>query len=182
MYMIQLCREGAVSLEHERHNSFDEATAGILKGFAQRISRRGLLARFGRLMLTVLGVSVVPLLPVDRIVPEAYAAVPCTDWRLCGLWGRTCDNCPGGSLFTCPGGFVEGFSWMYCGCTNPSNGSRHKFEYVDCCVPKGGTPPTCSGTFCQNHPQGAQPAWCVEDDDGSKTLYRCTYIQDLGTC
>ena len=80
---------------HEDSRVDTEATR-IVIAFAKRCTRRGVLSRVGRMLLRITGVLIVPLLPVDRMVPDAEAQAPCSNWRLCGLYGRLCGCCGGG--------------------------------------------------------------------------------------
>src|SRR5215207_764342 len=78
-----------------RESNFDAATARVLNGLSQRVSRRSMIARVGKFAFGLLGV---PLLPLDRIVvTEANAqsgwGSGCKKWELCGIWGRLCNKC-----------------------------------------------------------------------------------------
>jgi hypothetical protein len=76
-------------------------------------SRRSALASLGRACLKLLGISMLPLLPVDRIVKPAMAQSICTSNYLCGIWGRLCGNgCVGcGTSMVCSSCSAAGSSW-----------------------------------------------------------------------
>lgn len=139
---------------------------------AEESSRRGFLSRLGRLILVMLGVAMVPLLPVDRVIPIVEAA-DCNDWHLCGIYGRPCDCC-GGSVTSCPNGIFEGDSW-WTSCCN-----HFTINYIDCCRKKGDPAPNCTCGFCYNNSQ--QPAWCPNDDPLKTFLYTCTIYEVLNAC
>lgn len=151
--------------------SLDERTAEHLSHWGQRLSRRGVLARVGDLLLKATGVALIPLLPADR----AFAQGGCGDWTLQGMWGSMCAECcgVGASLSSCPPCTVVGAAWSYC-CVNNNvcPQERRNITYFDCC---GTVDPWwsfqaagCHGTVCHNHPQ-EQQVWC-----GGTGTYRCT--------
>lgn len=150
-------------------NDFDGVVGRALEAFAQRVSRRGLLARLGKAALGLMGLSLIPHLPVNRI---ALAQVGCSDWRLCGIGGYLCNNCcSGGNLETCPNCLTRGSSWSSC-CTDPS-GCLKMITYYDCC----GSPTNamdCRGTLCVNQ---SEPSWC-----GGTGSYGCTVIEEGAAC
>jgi len=160
-------------------NKFDSIVTQILSSFAQQRSRRGFLAKLSRFVLALLGVATVPLLPVNRINKKVEAA-NCSDWELCGMWGRPCDCCVGGTLYTCPEGWDEGGNWSYC-CPDPTTGVYYRIGYIDCCRMRGTVRPCGRCSDCLNNPEGIQPVWCGwpygKDEFPS---YGCTYIQNWG--
>src|SRR5947199_6540631 len=82
-----------------------ELTERLLKRLYVSTSRRSWLVGIGRSVLKVMGVSMLPLLPVDRIVTPADAQTsgPCDYWFLCGIYGCVCDcSACGGTHVTCP--------------------------------------------------------------------------------
>ncbi len=162
--------------DDQDQNQFDQATARILTRFAQQTSRRGFLARIGRFLLTSLGVATVPLLPLDRITRKVEAA-NCSDWQLCGIYGKPCDCCQGGDLYYCPPGFELGSWWTSC-CQDPETFVWYKFAYVDCCRIVGHVVNCSLCGSCYRNPV-RQPAWCIGSPDKIVT-YGCTYIEDWG--
>src|SRR4030088_120190 len=88
--------------------SMDKIVERMTRAVAQRSSRRSFLGYLGRLML---GASVIPLLPVDRVVATANAAekkgidddTTCDYWKYCAVDGFLCSCCGGGS-HDCPPG------------------------------------------------------------------------------
>jgi hypothetical protein len=156
--------------QDEQASHVDRLALGYIDRLTQRSSRRGLLARCGKLVLAALGVTLVQTLPVDRTVPNAEAA-SCYDWSLCGLYGRTCDCCNGGSpLNYCPYGSQWFSYWQSC-CYNYPNNISFWVYYWDCC----NSPVNCySCSYCANNFQ--QPAWC------GGGVYTCTAVVVGGTC
>ena len=174
-----------------QENRLDTVTAHALDSFAQSLSRRSMLARAGKFVISMLGISVVPLLPVDRIVRTAEAQTGgCGAWQLCGIWGRLCNTCacPSGTLQTCPVCTHQGSLWRSC-CTvldssgNPTPDGRRIIEYIDCCGQQGspscnGDASTCdAGQFCRGS-EGSQPSWC----GGAPGMYHCTRYRVGGNC
>lgn len=147
----------------------------MLSAFAMRTSRKGFLQASGRIFLRMLGISIIPFLPVDRIVRRAEAAdLGCSDWRLEGIYGRICcSRCTGGATSgTCPSCATKGSAW--CFCTSPHLGHCITILYWDCCT---STPSTCNCpgcAFCTNNTP--QPVWC------SGKSYVCTFIQTKEDC
>lgn len=141
---------------------FDRLVSNNLVQFAQRSSRRGFLAKLGKIGLGVLGVTTASLLPVDRTVREAKAS-NCSNWYLCGLYGKTCDCCAGDD-FHCPYGSAQFGYWSSC-CSSKT------IYYWDCCNASA----TCNCTTCLNNPS-PQPAWC----NGGR--YNCTGIVIGAAC
>lgn len=175
-------------------NRFDRTTALVLDGFSRRISRRSMLVRTGRFAFSLLGVSLLPLLPVDRIVRMVEAqSGGCGIWELCGMWGRLCNSCQccGGTVQACPGCTYQGGFWATCCPVRTSNGTftgeYRNVKYSDCCGQQGnpntkGNSNTClAGEFCRGNgidPPQSQPSWC----DGAPGEFRCTHYVVLGTC
>lgn len=161
-------------------SEFDLFTARVLDKYAQQHSRRGFLGKVFSGILKLLGISLIPALPLIRIVTVEAQGVSCNDWRLCGIWGYLCNTtCCGatGGFSTCPGCTQVGSYWECCcaypyGC--PGDGTR--FRYKDCC---GYNDPAadCRGAACTRHPGGAQPAWC-----SSGLPYQCTIVEQVASC
>jgi hypothetical protein len=106
-------------MDHELdRESVDSQAARLLTVWGQRSSRRGLLAIVGKFALRLDRLSMLPLLPVDRV----FAAVAdcALDWRLCGMWGRFCKDCCNqtASLYNCPTCTLQGSFWSFCCCHN----------------------------------------------------------------
>ena len=158
-----------MDIQDTQEDAFDQKVATILSTLSQQGARRGFLAQSGKLILSLLGVSVITLLPEDRIVPKAQAS-SCSNWYLCGLCGRTCDCCAGDD-FHCPYGTQQYGNWSCC-CSN--NGVRTRVYYSDCC--NGNV--TCNCTSCSNGCNGCWTGsvWC------NGGTYRCTGIVLGGSC
>jgi methylamine dehydrogenase light chain len=163
-----------------QESRFDLATSRLLDNFAQRVSRRGILARMGKLALGALGISLLPNLPVDRtFVAEAFTGC-LTDYRLCGIYGYLCQSgtscCGGGtgSLTGCPSCTTKGTSfWSMC-CESDDGCTRKMISYWDCCGGTDAQAAGCKGEECfRNTPQ---PAWCTSG------TYRCTVISIGASC
>lgn len=158
-----------------RQNWIDTAAGKLVDEFAQRISRRGVLARAGKIALGLLGVSLAPNLPLDRIF-KVEAQSSCTAASLCGIYGWLCntgspDCCSGGIAANgCPSCTTRGSFWSKCCPVGCETGEF--VEYWDCCGPSplaGG----CRGMRCENNTP--QPVWCDGD------VYRCTIVLFSGT-
>ena len=173
---------------------FDAATARMLDGFSSRISRRSVISRLGKAALSALGVSVLPLLPTDRIVRTAEAQTGgCHIWQLCGIWGRLCNTCRccHGTVQACPSCTYQGSFWASCCPVRTAGGAftgeYRTVKYTDCCGQQGSTSTngdstTClSGQFCEGNgfePPEGQPPWC----DGAPGEFRCTHYVVLSAC
>jgi hypothetical protein len=100
----------------QEHPKVDGAIGGTIDMLSQRLSRRGVLTRLGKLCLAALGISIVPeSLPAVRGVAEATHPGACNQTYLCNLYGRwcACDGCSG-SLYSCPNCATVGGSWNAC--------------------------------------------------------------------
>ena len=153
-------------------SKFDRCVAGALMKSSEQSSRRGFLSRLGKFSLTMLGVATVPVLPVDRVIPMA-AVANCSDWHLCGIYGRPCDCC-GGTVTTCPPNNPQGDNWWSSCCNHKT------INYIDCCRHHGSPAPNCTCGFCFNNT--TQPAWCPNDDPQKTFLYTCTIYEELDAC
>jgi hypothetical protein len=185
-------------MKHEsEENGIDRAATLLLTNFSQRFSRRSVLVRAGRIAFSILGVSVIPLLPVDRIVPTAQAqddGPDCHKWQLCGMWGRLCRacRCCGTTQQFCPGCTYQGSSYWATCCpvrtaSGEPTGEYRNVKYTDCCGQQGtveanGDSHSCdSGPFCHGNgydPPESQISWC----GGAPGGFRCTHWQVLGVC
>jgi len=156
-----------------------EEQAAYLTDWAQRVSRRGLLARVGNLALKIAGVSLVPFLPVNRV----FAQFGCSsDWQTCGMHGFFCTACCGGgaSYSTCPACTIQSGFWTGC-CPNPAScGPGTTIRYYDCCGTAGGYSSTdaaaCTGSECPPGGGNNTVAYC-----GGNGLFRCTIIVNTGS-
>lgn len=169
----------------EQAHPVDAGAAKVLSGFAQGTSRRGLFAMAGRLLLRIIGVSLVPLLPVDRVFAQAQN---CNDPTYCGQWGNFCAACCGQSaqVSSCPACLYPGAAWSACccfpACPQPVG---HCVSYQDCCGLRPGFTPSqaaaCKGAFCGKNPV-PQQFWC--GSAGASSTYQCTIVRvDLfNTC
>ena len=166
-----------------QENRFDVVTASLMDGLAQRVSRRGVLAHIGKFALGLAGLSIVPTLPLDRTFVVEAQSIGCDDWRLCGICGKLCADCCGGSgsLTTCPSCTTKGhFAWTKC-CTNPACEER-MIEYWDCCGDAEGSD-DCEGMTCNNNCSPSITVWCRHPDTLEPLgTYRCTIIVDRGSC
>lgn len=155
--------------------------ARYLSDSSQRVSsRRGLFTWIGRNALRLSGLTLIPLLPIDRR-SVALAQSTCSDWRLCGQCGNICAACCGGSGggASCPSCLAKGqFGWTKCcypdACSTPGTGTM--YAYWDCC----GSTSACHGTACTaNCPQ---TAWCLDSSGASLGTYQCTIAIPGGSC
>jgi hypothetical protein len=158
----------------------DESIAGALGYFSQRVSRRGLLAKVGKLTLAALGVSIAwDVLPLDRRVEIAKAATcdiyHCCWWSYCGLYGRTCTCCNGGNLPNYCAVCSTYYSYWSSCCCKSSEGTKYNIYYWDCC--NSCCSSSCNGClWCSRYGGKSKPAWC------NGTPYCCTAIVKGSTC
>lgn len=140
--------------------------------FTHTTSRKGFLAWVFKIALSALGISLLPVLPVDRSSQDAEACTTCSDCKLCNICGDLC-GCYGGSLTSCPSCAFQGSNWGGC-C--PCGPSRYLMSYIDCCA---GIPNQCqkSGTCTHCCPK-TQLNWC----GGSNLQYICTLAVVQGFC
>jgi hypothetical protein len=170
--------------EHEQPGSkLDKWIADYLLRQSDTLSRRSMLARIGRVVLGLSGLSLIPLLPVDRRFAVS-AATGCS-WETCGMCGYLCVTastcCSGtGGYAKCPtcSGMATEASWGKCcyPCTN-SCCTGTMFSYSDCCTTNSANASQCKGTPCQKACYPDFPAYCV-----SKPYYACTIVTTGGSC
>lgn len=169
---------------------FDNFSEMTSRRLAQRTSRRGALARLGRVLA---GGALLPLLPIDRITGKAEAAQSkkgsvadpgdpqsCDYWRYCGIDGWLC-SCCGGTSSSCPPGSERSpLTWIGT-CRNPADGTDYLISYNDCCG-KG----SCGRCFCNRNeddtpmyrPQSNNDIdWCLGT---SSMVYHCSTSVILG--
>jgi methylamine dehydrogenase light chain len=169
----------------------DGLTEESTRAVARRSSRRSLL---GRLAVTLVGASALPLLPIARGAaaeapaktdPDAPAdpgdPTTCEYWRYCGIDGFLC-SCCGGSHQTCPPGTEPAAVTWIGTCHNPGDGRDYIVSYNDCCGKS-----SCGRCLC-NRNEGDTPLyvpflsndynWCI----GSKAdiAYHCTVSRIVG--
>lgn len=165
-------------------NFFEQRTRRV----AQSTSRRSALVKISKLFVGT--AFIVPVLPFDRINPNAHAAEPkkaayddetsCDYWRHCALDGFIC-SCCGGTVSTCPPGTeVSKVTWVGT-CRNPHDGKDYLISYNDCC---GAT--MCGRCVC-NRNEGERPGyrlgihndinWCMAN---TSNTYHCTVAAIVG--
>src|SRR5258706_11839402 len=137
----------------------------VLAGFAERVSRRSLITKCSGFLLGLLGVTLIPELPLDRRVSVVHAQAPCTAWFLCGIYGYVCGNCAG--TLDCSGSGSG--SWSQCCYYQPEE--YWMINYTDCC---GNDCPGECGYFFDRG--SSQPAWC------SSGSYCCTNASVVSGC
>lgn len=174
--------DGDISSRDDDPAAIDRLTRGAFIDASQRLSRRGVLAKIGRLSLGVLGVSVLgEVLPVSRDVAHA-GTYPCNAVVMCGFCGVQCGcaNCSG-SQDQCPNCACLGQSWVQCCCI--SGGACNNVRYLDCF--KG----SCTNTKF-NSCQACTPVCCLPGypDTGpyptgcSGQAYMCTRVRVTTVC
>ena len=164
----------------------DALVERVTRTVAMRTSRRGILGILGKLLL---GATLFPLLPVERVSGRAHAAQPAADegdplsceyWRYCGFDGALC-GCCGGSATECPPGtLMSPTSWVGT-CKHPVDGKDYIIGYRDCCGKD-----ICGRCFCQNN-KGDMPLYRTQLDNGvtwcfgtSSFVVNCTTAVKLG--
>lgn len=179
---------------------FDDMVEKVSRRVAGRTSRRGALGKLGTVML---GIGLVPLLPVDRRgrVSRAAAATPegdvdprakwvpqdndiqsCDYWRHCSIDGNICD-CSGGSLTNCPPGTELATASWVASCYNPTDGQSYLIAYRDCCG--GNVSGRCpclntEGELPVYRPEFANDIiWCFGAGNDAMT-YHCTISPIVG--
>jgi hypothetical protein len=164
----------------------DERITVYLETQGQKLSRRGILATVGRLVLRLTGLVLLPLLPLDRRA-NAQAVGSCSDFTACGMCGYFCKACCGGSIAAteaCPSCLNTYSSWTFC-CTDPCTGLGHSVTYVDCgstsranaaaCQATGSTATCGNGCAALGHPSGPSGATFYNSTHDGAT-YSCTVL------
>lgn len=148
----------------------------VLKRFAKVDTRRGFFAASWKVTMGLLGISLLPLLPVDRrIVRKAFAqGDPCGNWKYEGMCGIPCSEC-GGTENSCPSGCGDQISAAWCYCVCPPSGPTQCWKYIDCCGDSGSCTSCTEDKMCHNN--CPQPVWCP-----SGKFYKCTKVQFIGAC
>ena len=158
--------------ENQTPGRLDAIVEKFLRERSQTISRRGILGTLGKFSLGVLGVSLLPSLPLDRTyVVEAQQS--CCSWYLCGINGQLC--VPGGAGTTsCPSGTVIGpESWSKCCRNNNICGElANTVTYWDCCATTQAGANAVKGADCPHNPS-AGGAWCPTNQGIG--FYGCTF-------
>ncbi|HYP24035.1 MAG TPA: methylamine dehydrogenase light chain [Actinomycetota bacterium] len=171
----------------EEGGSFDRFVSRGLADASQRLSRRGVLAKAGKVVLGVLGVSTgLAALPLDRAGADSDTEIigGCDDWKLCGLWGRLCNCCNGtAGIGTCPGcaDLNPGHFWTSC-CCKPSANTMYWIRYYDCCngCPSSKVDECKTCRTCWKNPV-EQPEWCYTTGVGTGQ-YVCTTVVKMNSC
>ena len=161
---------------------FDRKTGEGSRYLAKRTSRRSFLGRLGT---GIVGMSLLPLLPVVRAFgadapDELGDPKSCDYWRYCAVGGSLC-SCCGGTERSCPPG-TEPSSVHWVGtCHNPADDRDYLIAYNDCCGK-----PVCQRCECyrteRERPiyfpgRSASITWCF----GSETRsYHCTMALVIG--
>lgn len=184
--------------EVRAHHEWLEGTDGSLtarsaRRLADRTTRRGLLSRFGRLVIGAAGISLVPMLPLSRAAAQEQEGdtidytgtdpTSCNYWRYCNMSGRMCADCDGGGATTCPPGTVLGVEyWVGC-CEDPATGNTYLIANYDCCG-KTGCGGSCGEPFAQSTPADFEPGsrdyhvlWCMSDQTQT---YTCSVTPIIG--
>jgi hypothetical protein len=155
-----------MSEENRQETQFDRKVSGLLASFGQQSPRRGFIALLSKFILTTLGISFVPLMPLDRSVKAQQYCPECGALELCGINGRLCTACPNGSCYNCPDGTSLGGYWSKC-C------GAFEYAYYDCCVSPP-RPACCTeGPRCPNDPS-VTSTWCYGQS------YCCTIVVQTG--
>lgn len=146
----------------------------LSRRLARLHSRRGLLGRFGQLLM---GGALMPLLPVARAAAPPREQTPdealidgpqgdplaCEYWRNCAMDGYLC-SCCGGSQNTCPPGTeMSTVTWIGT-CRNPADGKDYIISYNDCCGKS-----SCGRCLCSRN-------------EGNRAVYNPGKSNDINWC
>ncbi len=112
---------------------FDRKTGEGSRYLAKRTSRRSFLGRLGT---GIVGMSLLPLLPVVRAFgadapDELGDPKSCDYWRYCAVGGSLC-SCCGGTERSCPPGTEPSTVHWVGSCHNPDDGRDYLIAYNDC--------------------------------------------------
>lgn len=161
----------------------DKLAEKASRNVARQSSRRSWLAGLGG---TLVGASVLPLLPVQRAeaagsnqpkladVADSGDELSCDYWRYCAIDGFLC-GCCGGSVNSCPPGTeMSPITWIGT-CENPGDGKKYIVSYNDCCGKSA-----CGNCLC-NRNEGDRPMyippksndlnWCLGTQSA---VYNCS--------
>lgn len=135
-----------------------EAIERGLRSMSWRISRRSFAVKVGKAILTALGLSIVPVLPVDR---QSYASSSdCYAWYMCGIGAMRVCSCACGVSGDgpCPGTTQQGGSWFAC-CFSTYYNKSYGVTYKDCCGYNSCCPDQNLNNACNCKPYD-RPNWC----------------------
>jgi len=161
--------------------SIDDRVATFLQRDSQRLSRRGMLRKMGSVLLRLSGLTLIPLLPIDRRFQVSAVTHHCR-WQTCGMCGNVCSTTccgGGGSLYACPscsGRMHKDGAWGGCcydSCTTNCTGGT-SFMYADCCATNTTDQSMCkSAEFCGHG--CPRTDYCYNG-----RFYSCTIIVTVG--
>ncbi len=168
-----------MSKHDNAESNLDRWLAGHLEKQSNKLSRRSALMRVGQLLLRLSGLTLIPLLPVDRRF-KASAQTGCS-WQTCGMCGYLCNTCcnNSGGYSKCPtcAGMVKANAWT--GCCYPSVCQPGTvFTYADCCSSNQTSATSCRGTPCQAACYPGFPAYCTS----GAQYYACTIVTQGQSC
>jgi hypothetical protein len=163
--------------------NLDERIATYLRGQTDGFGRRSMLMKLGKILLRASGLTLIPLLPVDRRF-QASAQTGCDPVKTCGMCGylcsTTCCNQSGGfsKCPTCTGMVKSPTSWQGCCCSSPPCcGLGTIYSYTDCCTPNHNDSVLCrTSTHCTAACYPNFPNYC------SSGYYSCTIVTAGGSC
>ena len=163
----------------------DKLIEQLTRSIAQRSSRRSFLSRVGTM---ILGASMLPLLPIDRVAATARADdtngldddTTCDYWKYCAVDGFLCTCCGGGSHDCPPGATPSPTSWVGT-CRHPTDGRDYIVSYRDCCGKSSCGRCLCANTISEMplyRPQSdSDLIWCF----GAPTMvYHCSTAEIVG--
>lgn len=170
-----------MSEQQKIESNLDERIASYLGEQSNRFSRRSGLMKIGRILLRLSGLTLIPLLPVDRrfVVSAQYGC----NWQTCGMCGVLCNTCcnNSGGYSKCPtcSGMVTASAWGACCYEQAGDCSGNTFLYSDCCTQNSNDAQSCKGTACQTACYPNFPAYCSTI---GTWFYSCTIVTVSGTC
>ena len=167
---------------HRINAWFDRKTGEGSRYLAMQTSRRSFLGRLGT---GIVGMSVLPLLPVLRAFgadapDELGDPKSCDYWRYCAVGGSLC-SCCGGTERSCPPGTEPSTVHWVGTCHNPVDGRDYLIAYNDCCGKEACRRCECYRTEREKPiyfpGRSSSITWCF----GSKTRsYHCTMALVIG--